>query len=201
MCRLKLRLVLHLITWVETELHIITSEHEVLNTLLPAYNPAPHLDTFRTFSPAATCCPSAPVIVFLWWKRSIVTTLLGYHSCPGHTLSDALPSHDLHQVWCPLVMEETPSDRCGQGDFSSSALLPMLFSRFLPPSPLKFEKKVLPLLGQGTMMIMIGHFFPLFSPPPSSWLFALQTWLSGVPDSSGSPKPTLRRWMCPLKPT
>lgn len=77
--------VLQLITWAEMELHIITSEHEVLDALLPVQNPAPDPDTVSTFDRAAACCPSAPVIIFLWWKRSVVPTLFGYHRPPRYT--------------------------------------------------------------------------------------------------------------------
>lgn len=34
------------------------------------------LDTFRAFW-TAVCCPFAPVLIFLWWKRSVVTALFG----------------------------------------------------------------------------------------------------------------------------
>lgn len=166
MCKLKLHLVLQLITWAEMELHIITSEHEVLNTLLPPDNSAPDLDTFSTFDHAPACCPSAPV--FSSGGKGLLLPL-----CLDTTVPPGIPSEMLclpttyirsGVLWC----EDTPSDRvhCGQGDFSSSAQLPVLFSRSLQSSPLKSEQKVLPLLGQGSMMIMIGYFFPVFSPPP-----------------------------------
>lgn len=108
-CKLKLHLVLQLITWAEMDLHIITSEYEILSILLPAHNPAPGLHTLSSFDHASACCPSAPVMIFLWWKRSVVTTLFGYHSpvCspppPRHTLWAALHSHNLRWTCCPLV--------------------------------------------------------------------------------------------------
>ena len=92
-CKLKLHLVLQLITWAEMELHIITSEHEVLNTLLPAHNPAPDLDTFSTFDHAAVCCPSAPLIIFLcryhfvWMPQSLQAYPLRCSTLPQPVLS------------------------------------------------------------------------------------------------------------------
>lgn len=77
-------LVLQLITWAEMELRIIASEHEVLDALLPAQNPAPDLGTLSAFDAAAARCP-APLTIFLWWKRSVVPTLFGCHSPPSHT--------------------------------------------------------------------------------------------------------------------
>lgn len=62
-------------------------------------------------------------------------------------------------LWCG----ETPPDRayCGL-----QLMLPVLFSRPLQSSPLKVEHEVLPLLGQGTIMIMTEYFFPVFFPTP-----------------------------------
>lgn len=121
-CKLKLHLVLQLITWAEMDLHIITSEYEVLSILLPAHSPAPGLHTLSSFDHASACCPSAPVMIFLWWKRSVVTILFGYHSpIPSPPPSPpGIPSELLYipttcvgpaVLWC----EETASERvhCG----------------------------------------------------------------------------------------
>lgn len=59
-CKLKLRLVVQLITWAEMELHIITSEHEVLNTLLSA-----HATLLQTWTPSVPSIMQQPAVLLL----------------------------------------------------------------------------------------------------------------------------------------
>lgn len=84
-------------------------EDEFLNTLLPAHSPAPDLDTFSTFWTAA-CCPSAPLLIFLWWKRFVVTALFGCHS-PSRHYCEVLCLPTPHPRSGFLCCETSPSER------------------------------------------------------------------------------------------
>lgn len=88
--------------------------------------------------------------------------------CLDATVPLATPAEPLHlPTTCTssdlLWREETPSRSIHRG---LQLMLPLLFPRPLQPRPLKAAQKILPLLGQGTMMIMIKHVFPVSSPPP-----------------------------------
>lgn len=161
----------------------------------PAHSPAPDLDTFSTYWTAA-CCPSAPLLIFLWWKRFVVTALFGCHS-PSRHYCEVLCLPTPHPRSGFLCCETSPSERipCNR----SSAVSAFLWVSAVQSSQIWTESSS--TSWARTMMIMITFFLVclvfFFLPLPNLG------YLHCKPDSVECwvcLKPALQRWLCPLKP-